>query len=85
MTKPEVPAKKEKKPKKAWVYSKECVACGVCVKQCPREAIAIQSGSYAAVREELCVGCGLCAKSCPACVIEIREIQHRNEENYETT
>ena len=39
-----------------------CVACGVCVKVCPRDAISIHKGCYAVVDENLCIGCGICRK-----------------------
>lgn len=52
---------------------KVCVACGVCVKACPKNAIAIYKGCYALVEEAKCVGCGLCAKACPAGCIAICE------------
>lgn len=48
-----------------------CVACGACVKVCPKEAINIHRGIYAIVDENKCVGCGICAKECPASVIDI--------------
>ncbi|MCR5546949.1 MAG: 4Fe-4S binding protein [Lachnospiraceae bacterium] len=50
-----------------------CVACGVCVHQCPREAIAIYKGCYAVVDSLKCIGCGLCQKACPADVITLVE------------
>ena len=50
-----------------------CVACGVCMKNCPREAISVYCGCYATVDGARCVGCGLCAKVCPAGCIEIKE------------
>ena len=50
-----------------------CVACGVCMKKCPRNAITIYRGCYAAVNSEKCVGCGLCAKACPANCIHTQE------------
>ena len=50
-----------------------CVACGVCMKACPRSAISIYRGCYAVVDEEKCVGCGLCGKACPAGCISSRE------------
>ena len=50
-----------------------CVACGVCLKSCPRLAISIHKGCYAKVEETTCVGCGLCAKVCPAGCIVIKE------------
>lgn len=50
-----------------------CVACGVCMKACPRGTISIYRGCYAVVEEENCVGCGLCGKACPAGCISIKE------------
>ena len=52
---------------------KVCVACGVCMKVCPKSAISIYKGCYAVVEEAKCVGCGLCAKACPAGCVEIKE------------
>ena len=49
-----------------------CVACGVCMKTCPRGAISIDRGCYAVIDREKCVGCGLCGKACPAGSIEER-------------
>ena len=54
-----------------------CVACGVCTKACPREAVSIYRGCYAVVDGKKCVGCGLCAKACPAGCISTAE---RSEE-----
>lgn len=50
-----------------------CVACGVCVLQCPREAIRIHKGCYAVVDEDACVGCGICSRACPGEAIMIEE------------
>ena len=52
---------------------KECVACGCCIRVCPKEALKIAWGIFASVDEEKCVGCGRCAKVCPAAVIDIVE------------
>jgi len=49
--------------------SKECVACGNCVKYCPKGAISVYKGIIAIVNSESCVGCGKCVKTCPASVI----------------
>ncbi len=51
------------------VVSNNCVACGACMKVCPREAIKVKKGVRAFVDESLCVGCGLCVNICPAGVI----------------
>lgn len=52
---------------------RECVACGTCVKVCPRTAIRVASGVTARVDGALCVCCGRCAKVCPADVIDMVE------------
>ncbi|NLL73389.1 MAG: 4Fe-4S binding protein [Clostridiales bacterium] len=49
-----------------------CVACGTCVKVCPKNAISIYKGKYAQVDESKCIGCSLCAKECPASIITIK-------------
>ena len=51
----------------------DCVACGVCLKACRKEALSIYKGCYAQVDKSKCVGCSLCAKACPAGCITIRE------------
>lgn len=62
-----------KKKKRAFVNTEECVACGCCLKVCPRNALEIWKGIMAKVHTDKCIGCGKCAKECPASVIEIRE------------
>ena len=57
--------------RRAFVASSDCVACGCCVKVCPRRAICISNGYYASVDPALCVGCGKCEKECPACIISM--------------
>lgn len=48
-----------------------CVACGACKKECPKGAIRIWHGCYAAIDEGICVGCGKCSRICPAGCIEV--------------
>ncbi len=57
--------------RKAVVNLQECVACGCCIKVCPRSAITVPKGIYAQINKDLCVGCGMCAKECPASVITL--------------
>lgn len=63
-----------KKRRCASIDTHHCVACGCCMKVCPRQAIAIHRGLYAEVDDSRCVGCGLCARECPASVIIIKEV-----------
>lgn len=66
--------KKIRKKRKAFMQTVECVACGCCVKVCPKSAIEIWKGIMAKVDMEKCIGCGKCAKECPASVIKIQEV-----------
>ena len=59
--------------KKAIVDTQNCVACGSCIKVCPKSAIFIDSGVTAVVDRENCVGCGKCVKACPACLIQLED------------
>ena len=54
-----------------------CVACGCCVKVCPKGALSIWKGVTAVVDTNTCIGCGKCSKECPAGAIELvnREVQ----------
>ena len=36
-----------------------CVACGCCLKVCPRQALSVFKGSYAVVNQDACVGLSL--------------------------
>lgn len=45
-----------------------CIACGLCVKKCPSNAITIAE-QHAVIDEALCLNCGLCATVCPRHVI----------------
>lgn len=60
--------------RKAVVNLQDCVACGCCMKICPRNAISIPKGICAEIDSELCVGCGKCAKECPASVITLEVV-----------
>lgn len=41
-----------------------CIACGVCVEQCPAQALALVDG-LAVVNPALCIGCFCCQEMCP--------------------
>jgi ferredoxin len=53
-----------------------CVACGVCERSCPYEAVTVQAG-LAVIDHEKCRKCGLCVKQCPYDVIQMKEKKAR--------
>ena len=67
------------KQKRIATVTKECVACGSCMKVCPLKAISIPTGIRAMVDISKCVGCGKCATICPAQTITIIQREEMNE------
>lgn len=57
--------------RKAIISIQECVACGCCIKVCPKNAITVPEGICAVIDGTRCVGCGACAKECPASIISL--------------
>lgn len=49
------------KPK---MRQENCVACGMCIKNCPEKAIAYNPDKKAQIDYEKCIGCGQCVASC---------------------
>lgn len=47
-----------------WIRSEDCVACGVCIEECPVGAISM-NGDGAVIDERTCIRCGKCHDVCP--------------------
>ena len=47
-----------------WVNREMCTGCGVCVDECPVNAMAVDNGK-ADIDEEDCIRCGRCHDVCP--------------------
>lgn len=47
-----------------------CVGCGVCVEECPNEALEV-SGEVVTVDEDACIECGICVDACPMGSLEL--------------
>lgn len=59
--------------RKGSINREKCVACGACIKECPRSALSVHHGCYAVVNEDICLGCGICERTCPALAISMKE------------
>ncbi len=60
ISKPSVQAKVEPAPKKAHqVDAAKCIGCGLCVVNCPTNAITMVDGK-AIIDKEKCINCGIC-------------------------
>lgn len=47
-----------------WIDKNKCIGCGICVKECPVNAITIEDGK-AEIDMEKCIRCGNCHEICP--------------------
>lgn len=47
-----------------WIRAEDCVSCGVCVNECPVDAISMM-GEGAVIDERVCIRCGKCHDVCP--------------------
>jgi pyruvate formate lyase activating enzyme len=58
------------KPQLSYVAEK-CIACGECVKACPRGALSLDAAQNAALDRKRCDNCGRCAAVCDAKALEM--------------
>jgi len=50
----------------------ECTGCGLCVDECPAEAITLDADGISVVDADECTDCGACADVCPAVAITLK-------------
>jgi len=56
-----------------WVNKNKCIGCGICVEECPVNAISVKKGK-AEINIEKCIRCGKCHDVCPQ-----EAIRHNSE------
>ena len=56
-----------------WVKKEDCVGCGICVDECPVDAIFMED-EKAEINMDLCIRCGICHEVCPQ-----DAVRHDNE------
>jgi len=56
----------------AKVNEEECIGCGVCIDECPAEAISMND-DIAVIDVEACTECGDCVDACPSEAISLEE------------
>ncbi|MDR3567179.1 MAG: electron transfer flavoprotein subunit alpha [Syntrophobacteraceae bacterium] len=61
----------------AEIISDKCIACQICIAECPVGAIELNSAGVAEVDPELCVGCGKCFDSCPVNAVRFEKKKRR--------
>jgi len=48
-----------------WVKTELCTGCGICVNECPVDAIALRENGRAEINDAECIRCGRCHDVCP--------------------
>ena len=69
-----------------WVKQEDCIGCGICVEECPVDAISIEN-EKAYIDMEECIRCGKCHENClqEAVRHDSEKIPAEIEENIEKT
>ena len=70
-----------------WVNQEMCNGCGICMDECPVEAITLNEMNKAQIDEESCIRCAKCHDVCPEEAVrhDSEKIPEQVEENLEKT
>ncbi len=61
----------------AEIISDKCIACQICIGECPVGAIELSPEGVARIDPEVCVGCGKCQESCPVDAVRFEKKKKR--------
>jgi ferredoxin len=56
----------------------DCTGCGICVDDCPMEAISLNDHDVAVVNAETCIGCGVCTHVCAPGAIRLIVVRNQD-------
>jgi electron transfer flavoprotein alpha subunit len=57
----------------ARIIPDECIACQICIGECPVGAITLTHENVALIDPEVCVGCGKCSEVCPVGAVDFEK------------
>ncbi|NPU83022.1 MAG: 4Fe-4S binding protein [Syntrophaceae bacterium] len=63
---------------RAVVEASSCTGCGICVDECPMDAISMDPEDLAAINKDICIGCGVCGHFCPTGAIGLTVARDRD-------
>jgi electron transfer flavoprotein alpha subunit len=57
------------------IISEKCKGCGICIKECPFEALSMENvdGKKVAQAGMACTNCGVCVEKCPSAPLSAAE------------
>ncbi len=61
----------------AEIISDKCIACQICIGECPVGAIDLSPEGVAHIDPETCIGCGKCAEVCPVEAVDFERKKRR--------
>jgi electron transfer flavoprotein alpha subunit len=62
----------------AEIIPDKCIACQICIGECPVGAIELSRDGVARIDPEVCVGCGKCSESCPVAAVRFEKKKRRD-------
>jgi electron transfer flavoprotein alpha subunit len=65
------------------IIADQCIACQICIGECPVGAIELTPEGYARVDPEVCIGCGKCFEACPVNAVRFEKKRRKKEKKGE--